>query len=289
MITTVLGATGRTGRLVVRHLLDSGQEVRVLVRDADKARELFGAQSRLTILRGSLSDPVAVGHAFAGSDTAFVALGSIGMEGNLQRVAIEAASRSSMRQYLRLSVLNAGEGSLGINQRAHSNIDFAAQVAGIPYATLRPAIFSASALVAAPEIRAQATWTGLADTGRVGLIDHRDVADAAFAVLTDESLWGAHYDLTGPELLSWPGVMALLSDELQTPVRFEVAEAFALVLALREAGVSSGQAELLVAREWALQAGENERLTDLVYQLTGHAPRPVSAFLHENRGLFLGQ
>jgi uncharacterized protein YbjT (DUF2867 family) len=56
---------------------------------------------------------------------------------------IQAASTSSIEQFIRLSVLNTSPWPLGINQRAHWNIDFAAQVAGIPYTAIRPAIFAA--------------------------------------------------------------------------------------------------------------------------------------------------
>ena len=40
-------------------------------------------------------------------------------------------------------------------------------------------IFSASLLAAVREVRASRTWTGVADSGRMALIDHRDVAEAA--------------------------------------------------------------------------------------------------------------
>jgi uncharacterized protein YbjT (DUF2867 family) len=38
------GATGRVGRRVVKQLLDAKKLVRALVRDFDKARELFGKE-----------------------------------------------------------------------------------------------------------------------------------------------------------------------------------------------------------------------------------------------------
>ena len=37
----VTGATGRTSAGAVRHLQAAGQKVRVIVRDADKAKETF--------------------------------------------------------------------------------------------------------------------------------------------------------------------------------------------------------------------------------------------------------
>jgi uncharacterized protein YbjT (DUF2867 family) len=42
--TLVVGATGRVGRRVVKQLLDAKKLVRALVRDFDKARELFGKE-----------------------------------------------------------------------------------------------------------------------------------------------------------------------------------------------------------------------------------------------------
>jgi NAD(P)H dehydrogenase (quinone) len=81
--------------------------------------------------------------------------------------------------------------------------------------------------------------------------------------------------------------MTLLSAELGDPVRFETLPERQLLTRLIEAGVPPGQAELLIAREWAIQAGENERLTDTILELAGHAPRTVEAFLHDNRRQFL--
>jgi uncharacterized protein YbjT (DUF2867 family) len=216
----------------------------------------------------------------------FLAMGSVGIEGNVQRAVIQAVAGSSVRQLVRLSVLNASAASLGINQRAHWSIDSAAGVAGVPYTTIRPAIFSASLLAAAGEVRVSRTWTGLADAGRVALVDHRDVAEAAVRVLTDPAAGGTHHDLTGPSLLSWPGAMRLLSAELGQEVTFAATAERELLRRLTSRGVPPGPAELLIAREWALLAGENERVTRAVEDLTGHAPRSVEAFLHENRELF---
>ena len=51
-------------------------------------------------------------------------MGSVGVEGVLQRIAISAAAGiGSIEQVTRLSVLSASAGSLGINQRAHYSIE----------------------------------------------------------------------------------------------------------------------------------------------------------------------
>jgi uncharacterized protein YbjT (DUF2867 family) len=157
----------------------------------------------------------------------------------------------------------------------------------VPYSTIRPAIFSPSLLAAAPDVRASRTWTGLAGSGRMALIDHRDAAEAGLRVVVDPALWGAHHDLTGPAPMSWPEALELLSAQLGEPVTFRVVTERQLLKRLTGAGVPAGEAELLITREWAILAGENDYTTDAFQQITGHPPRPVGEFLHDNRAEFL--
>jgi NAD(P)H dehydrogenase (quinone) len=288
MTTAVIGATGRVGSEIVRGLLAGGDAVATFVRDADKARRTFGEPDGLHIRPTRLEDPRDLAEALHGIGTVFIAMGSIGMEGVLQRIAINAAAgTSSTEQVVRLSVLNASADSLGINQRAHHSIDQFASSTGVPYSTIRPAVFSASLLAAAHEVRAARTWTGLAGSGRTALIDHRDAAEVGVCVLTDPALWGAHHDLTGPVPVSWPEALELLSAELGESVTFRVASERQFLERLIGAGVPAGAAELLIAREWAILAGENDYTTDTFQQITGRPPRPVAEFLSEYRAEFV--
>jgi len=107
-----------------------------------------------------VDDPRDLTGALDGIRTVFIAIGSAGTGGVLRRIAISAAAWiSSIGQVTRLSVLNTSADSLGINQRAHYSIDQFAASAAVPYSTIRPAIFSASLLAAAPEVPAWRTWT----------------------------------------------------------------------------------------------------------------------------------
>jgi NAD(P)H dehydrogenase (quinone) len=275
--TAVIGATGRVGSEIVRGVLARG-----------KARRVFGEPGGLHIRATRLDDPRDLAEALDGIRRVFIAMGSVGIEGVLQRIAISAAAAiSSVEQVTRLSVLNTSADSLGINQRAHDSIDQFAFSTGLPYSTIRPAIFSASLLAAAREVRASRTWTGLAGSGRMALIDHRDAAEAGLRVLTDPALWGIHHDLTGPVLMSWPEALELLSAELGEPVTFQVAAEWQFLQRLTGAGVPAETAELLITREWAILAGENNYTTGTFQQITGHPPRPVAEFLHEHRAEFI--
>jgi hypothetical protein len=52
-------------------------------------------------------------------------------------------------------------------------------------------------------------------------------------------------------------------------------------------GASAQTAELLIAREWAILAGENDYTTETFQRITGRPPRPLNEFLHKHRAEFL--
>jgi hypothetical protein len=52
--------------------------------------------------------------------------------------------------------------------------------------------------------------------------------------------------------------------------------------------IPAGAAELLITREWAILAGENDHTTGTFQQITGRPPRPVAEFLHDYRAEFVG-
>ena len=78
-----------------------------------------------------------------------------------------------------------------------------------------------------------------------------------------------------PALLSWPDALELLSAELGEPVTFKVAAERQYLDRLTGAGIPAGTAELLITREWAILAGENDYTTSTFAQITGR-PRARS-------------
>jgi putative NADH-flavin reductase len=107
MTIAVIGATGRVGSEIVGGVLARGDAVTALVRDPGKGRRAFGEPCGLHIRPTRLDDPRDLTEALDGIRTVFIAMGSIGIEGVLQRIAINAAARiPSIEQVTRLSVLN---------------------------------------------------------------------------------------------------------------------------------------------------------------------------------------
>ena len=56
MTTLVVGASGATGRHLVQQLLNSGQNVKVIVRSPEKVPESWKTNDRLSLIQGSISD-----------------------------------------------------------------------------------------------------------------------------------------------------------------------------------------------------------------------------------------
>jgi hypothetical protein len=69
--------------------------------------------------------------------------------------------------------------------------------------------------------------------------------------------------------MSWPEAIELLAAELGEPVRFRVAIESQLLKRIIGAEVQAGTAELLIAREWAINASDNDYTTDTFQKITG--------------------
>jgi putative NADH-flavin reductase len=120
----VLGATGRTGRQLVRGALEEGRDVTALVRD----RTRLGLEDeRLHVLSGVASDPATADQAVAGQDAVLCALGPGSprelFHSALMRATIPtlvaAMQRHGVARLILLSALGAGESSAhaGLAQR----------------------------------------------------------------------------------------------------------------------------------------------------------------------------
>jgi uncharacterized protein YbjT (DUF2867 family) len=69
MMIAVMGATGNTGRAVVKELRALGQNPVCVVRNADKAREVLGMDAKATV--AELTDRLALEKVLAGVQSVF--------------------------------------------------------------------------------------------------------------------------------------------------------------------------------------------------------------------------
>ncbi|MGZ3100840.1 NAD(P)-dependent oxidoreductase [Streptomyces sp. H72] len=110
MKLTVFGATGGTGREVVRQALDAGHHVTAVVRDPAR---LPGSGERLEVVRADLDDLASVRTAVAGRDAVLSALGprrraDAGVVARLTRTVVRAMEAEGVRRVLVVSAMPVG-------------------------------------------------------------------------------------------------------------------------------------------------------------------------------------
>jgi len=101
MNLVVLGATGRTGRLVVEQALAAGHSVTALVRSPEK---LTVRNSSLRVVAGKATDAADVARALEGADAVLSTLGGNGsVIADSTRAIVEAAHQTGVRRVVVLS------------------------------------------------------------------------------------------------------------------------------------------------------------------------------------------
>ena len=128
-----------------------------------------------------------------------------------------------------------------------------------------------------PSISPSGTFYADAGDARISMVDARDVAAVAAVVLTEPGHDGAHYDVTGPEALSYADVAAKLGAALRRPVSYaDAPDAARCRQGLLGAGLSKWFADALVGlyQDYRLSGtdGYAAQVSDTVERLTGRRP-----------------
>ncbi|HEX5808148.1 MAG TPA: NmrA/HSCARG family protein [Anaerolineales bacterium] len=142
----VIGATGRQGGQVVRHLLGEGWGVRALTRKPESKKAMELKASGAEIVGGDLEDKASLEAAFADAyglyDIQIPVSGKIEVEINQGRNAAEAAKKTGIRHVVYGSAGLGGNRRTGIEQwDAKEEITQIMRGLGLPLTRLRPMAF----------------------------------------------------------------------------------------------------------------------------------------------------
>ena len=97
----VVGATGNTGRAVVKELKALGQDPVCIVRNADKAREVLGSNAKTAV--AELTDRPALEKALKGVTSVFVVTGHNPQMVEQQNNVLDAALQAGVEYLVRVS------------------------------------------------------------------------------------------------------------------------------------------------------------------------------------------
>src|SRR5579863_5395889 len=221
---------GQIGSQVLRNLLDSGEELRVIARDPSAIPA--DVRRGLDIIEGSHGEAAVVDKAFSGADAVFwltppdprapsVEAAFVGFT----RPAAEAFNRHGVRRVVAVSALGRGTpwaSRAGYVTGSLATDDLIAST-GVAYRALTNPSFMDNTLRQVPSIKNQGLFfSPIAGDRKLPTVATRDIAAAASRLLLDTSWNGAgEVPLLGPEDLSYNHMAEIMSQVLGKEVRLQ--------------------------------------------------------------------
>src|SRR5580700_2618812 len=279
-LIAVTGATGQVGGRVATTLAARGARQRVIVRDRGRAPNIEGAEIRTA---SGYADTDSMRSAVEGADTVLLVPGRESANRLAEhRSAIDAIVAAGATRVVYLSFVNAAPDSVFTLGRDHYATEQHIRGSGIGFTFLRMALYMD--FVPNNMVGPDGIIAGPAGDGRVAAVLRADVADAAVGALLDERHVGQTYDLTGPEAFTLDEAAAVLSRLTGKAIRFHnetIDEAYA---SRAKYGAPMWEVDGWVTTYTAIAAGEEERVSDSVRLLSGHAPVAIAEYVEANPG-----
>ena len=240
----IVGATGILGGMITQRLLESGKEVRILVRHNSPAEEMakqrMATSPQLLIeagaqpVYGDLKDRASLDQACQGIETVITTANSAmrGGEDNVDTVdrhgnrnLIEAARAAGVKQFIFISFLGADLNHPVPLFKAKAETEAILTENGMPYTILSPNFFMESwiGMVVGIPLQARQPVTLVGQGQRLhSLISVGDVAAFAAATVGHPAALNQKIILGGPEPLSWRGIVNTFGQVLgqELPVQF---------------------------------------------------------------------
>jgi uncharacterized protein YbjT (DUF2867 family) len=277
----ITGATGNIGRELVPLLVETGQPLRVLVRDERKVSHLEPCIERAI---GDWDKPETLVSALAGVERVFLVTFDKRQDIHL----IEAAKRAGVQHIVKLSTFEATDHKIQVG-KWHYEREELIRLSGLDWTFLRPGMFMSNSVEWwAESIKGQGSvfFPG-GKKGKVAPVDPRDVAKVAARTLTQSGHSGQAYELTGSELFTIGEMVQVISGVLGRPIQYVDIPPLAAKLFMLKTGMDKTLVNALMEMLAMLRKNEGAVVTDTVQQITGNPPRTFEAWCREHRGSFL--
>lgn len=285
----VIGATGNTGRATVKELQALGEDPLCIVRNADKAKEVLGANTKTAL--AEITDRPALEKALKGIKRVFVVTGHNPQAGEQQINILEAAKAAGVEFFVKVSGGRAvvGPNVESANGRGHYMVEEAMKKSGLAWCILRPGLFMQNMLAQAASIKNDSkivqpypkdypiAFTDVRDTGAVGA-----------RVLRDPGSYGG-------KTLEFTGVTTNLEEfaKVFSEVLGKTVTYVAVTIEQAEAAMKSrGMPDWLVAHLVSIaRAGNNGAFsnenTQPIRDIVGREPITTRQFVEAYKGAFI--
>jgi uncharacterized protein YbjT (DUF2867 family) len=213
MTILVTGATASVGRLLVDELVAADAPVRALTNNPEKA----ALPGHIEVAKGYLGKPETLPAALENVDTVYLAPLPAYVDD-----FVRCAQEAGVRRVVVLSGEPAEYEAQGEPAEWHYyKIERAIEAAGFEWTHLRPGQFMNNTLDWATSIKAESVVRAPYPAAVQTPIDLADIAAVARVVLLDESFTGQKLTMSGPEGLTAPHQVELISQAIGREVKFE--------------------------------------------------------------------
>jgi uncharacterized protein YbjT (DUF2867 family) len=281
----VTGASGQVGGVLVEELLRRGAHPRAMVRTKEQATG-FTARGVEAVV-ADFERPESLPEALDGVGRAFLMSRDDPRQPEMEAAFIEAATRAGVERIVKLSASGARPDNPVALMRWHAQAERTLEDSGLEHTVLRPQLYMQNFLRFGPSVAAEGRFAAPMGDRRFALVDVRDVARVAAAVLIEEARAGAAYVVSGPEALSYGDAAETIGAAIGKEVAYEPAEpgAFRDHL-IAERGLPRWRADDLAFIASAYGEGEGELVTDVVRSVCGSEPRSFADFVKDHANHF---
>jgi uncharacterized protein YbjT (DUF2867 family) len=278
----VTGASGKVGSEAIRLLAARalvrdpsralvGDPLRALVRDPSRA-----PRESAEVVVGDFDRPDTLDAALRGVDTVVLVSPAVPAQ---EIAVIDSAVRQGVTHIVKITSKASADSPVE-RRRGQAEIEAHLLASGLGYTLLRANAYMQNLLALAPMIKQTDGFVMSAGDGQVGMIDARDVAAVAATVAADPVRHDKRtYWLTGPELVTYAGVAAELSELLGRPIEYRRIPPGEHLTAMIRAGVPSAVATSNAQAFGLIASGDAAWLTGEVEAVTGRPPRSLRNFL----------
>lgn len=286
----VTGASGSFGGAAAELLLAACAPEDLILLSRTPAKLAHFVQRGADVRHADFDDPATLAAAMLGGERMLlISTARVGSRVGQHRNAVEAAVAQGVRHIVYTSLISADQpDNPAIVKNDHRATEEIIEASGAQWTHLRDSQYAeaVATAMAIPALLAGHKPDNCGD-GKVGFVSRDDCVATAAGVLTQDGHGNCAYDITGPDLISIPEAMAMVTELSGKPITVEQVDDEAMFTYFDSLGVPRHASDIMpegpipwssddmVTFGQSIREGYFGRLSDTVERITGRKPKSL--------------
>ena len=293
----ITGASGQFGRAAVEGLLECVPAGDLILLTRSPAKLADFSTRGCDVRQGDYDDPESMRQAFAGGEKMLtLSAVKVGFRIPQHSRAIEAAVAAGVGQIVYTSFIGFEGADTSLAVSDHRATEEMLFESGADWTILRNSQYIDAVIEAqAPHALRSGKWIASAAEGKLAQVAREDCVRAAIAVMAEDGHRNTTYNITGPDLLSFREIAAIIAEVAESPLEYTVVDdegmyAFFDSLGIPREAVPDQvvnaipwSSDDMVSFERAIREGHFAVISDDVERLTGRKPVSLREFARRRK------